>query len=138
MSEKEALDDLKSSIDFASRYADTISINPVNVQNHTLVKRLWVEKRYRPPWLWSLIDALIYSQKYIDDGKVVVSMPSGAGRERGVHNCFSCDGEIIKKMDNCRIKQNYDDLKDLSCDCIEKWKDSLSLEKYVFNNPIYP
>ena len=138
LSEKEALIDLKNSIDFASRYADTISINPVNIQNGTLVKRLWIERKYRPPWLWSLVDALIYSQKYVGKGKVVVSMPSGAGRERGIHNCFACDSEIIKKMDNCRIKQNYDDLKDLSCDCIEKWKDSLALEKYVFGNPIYP
>lgn len=136
LSENEALEDLKRSIDFCANCADTISINPVNVQKGTTVEKLWFEGRYRPPWLWSLVDALIYSQRYLEK-TIVTSMPAGGGSRRGVHNCFSCDREILKAIDRCRISQDYEALQDLRCECIEKWRDSLDLERYVYGYPLY-
>ena len=136
LSEAEALEDLKRSIDFCAESADVISINPVNVQVGTPVERLWLEGRYRPPWLWSLTDALLYSQEYLEK-TAVTSMPTGGGNRRGTHNCFSCDRDVLKAIDRCRIAQDYEPLSDLSCDCIGKWRDSLDLEKYVFGYPLY-
>jgi len=136
LSEREALDDLKHSIDFCSEHADVISINPVNVQKGTLVEKLWFEGRYRAPWLWSLTDALIYSQKYLEKA-IVTSMPSGGGSRRGVHNCFLCDREVLKAIESCRIKQDYGALSSLGCECIDKWRDSLELERYVYGYPLY-
>ena len=136
LTEAEALEDLKRSIDFCAESADVISINPVNVQGGTLVERMWLEGRYRPPWLWSLTDALLYSQRYLEK-LVVTSMPTGGGSRRGAHNCFSCDRDVLKVIDRCRISQDYEPLMDLSCDCIGKWKDSLDLEKHISGYPLY-
>ena len=136
MSESDALHDLKDSIDFCVRYADTISVNPVNVQRGTVVEKLWVEKRYRPPWLWSLRDVLLHSQKYLDK-VVVTTMPTGGGRSRGVHNCFHCDGTFLNAIDECRIAQDYEPLSDLQCGCFERWNDSLELERFTYGYPIY-
>ncbi len=136
LSELEALEDLKRSIDFCSVYADVVSINPVNVQKGTLVEALWLEGRYRPPWLWSLVDALLYSQRYLDN-MVITSMPTGGGSRRGTHNCFSCGRGVLKAIDGCRIDQDYAPLEDLRCDCMDKWRDSLDLESRIYGNPLY-
>jgi hypothetical protein len=136
LSEREALDDLKRSIDFCSEHADVISINPVNVQKNTLVEELWFEGKYRAPWLWSLVDALMHSQKYLEK-TIVTSMPTGGGNKRGVHNCFLCDREVLNTIENCRIKQDYGALSSLRCECIGKWKDSLELERYIYGYPLY-
>jgi len=136
LSELDALDDLKRSIDFCSEHADVVSINPVNVQKGTGVESMWLEGRYRPPWLWSLVDALIYSQRYLDS-MVITSMPTGGGSRRGAHNCFSCDRDVLKAIEGCRIDQDYAPLEDLRCGCMDKWRDSLDLESRIYGNPLY-
>src|SRR2546427_7384382 len=65
-----------------------MSFNPVNVQSHTLVDRLFRSGEYRPPWLWSVVDVL---ERTRDLTAHVKSHPTAGGMRRGAHNCGACD-----------------------------------------------
>ena len=89
MSERRAVEDAISSMAYASKFSESISINPVNVQKDTFVEMLWARGDYRPPWLWSLLEVLREGSKVSECR--VFSSPSGGGTPRGVHNCEKCD-----------------------------------------------
>jgi radical SAM enzyme (TIGR01210 family) len=95
LTEAEAIADSKETIELASRFSKTISLNPVNVQKGTLVEKLWRNWAYRPPWLWSVLDVLRNSQR---DGRRLVCEPTGGGKERGAHNCGKCDETILASL----------------------------------------
>jgi len=82
LSESEAVEDMKQSV---RRCADvegchTVSMNPCNVQNYTMVAELYHDGGYRPPWLWSVCDVL---ESTADAEVIVVSDPVGHGSDRG-------------------------------------------------------
>lgn len=84
---------------------DTISINPANIQMHTLSSELEKARQYRSPWLFSLLWLLKHS---ITNDELkhtrVICDPSAAGKDRGVHNCHPFDSsndfclEILHKF----------------------------------------
>ncbi|AGK60911.1 TIGR01210 family protein [Archaeoglobus sulfaticallidus PM70-1] len=125
LSEKEAIDDVLNSINLLDRekLADIISINPTNIQKGTYVERLWYKGYFRPPWLWSAVDVL----KNSGDTPVICD-PVAGGKARGPHNCYKCDGEVVKAIKNFSLTQNRDVL-NLYCDCIEEWKDYMLIER---------
>jgi len=125
MTERNALNDVVSSIGAAAPISDVISINPMNIQRRTPVERLWQKGRYSPPWLWTLVEAL----KSTTDVRVV-SHPSGGGKARGVHNCGECDDAVLGAVK--RFSLDGDDRHlDLSCGCMDLWKAQLDLEDYA-------
>lgn len=91
LSEKIAIRDAVSSIKKAVEIgADTISLNPVNIQKYTVTDRLYYKKLYRPPWIYSVIEVFRQALKPEDlKNTLILCDPSSAGRERGVHNCNS-------------------------------------------------
>ena len=126
LTEHEAIEDTTLSVRDALPYSDTISINPMNVQNFTFVRYLWREKLYRPPWLWSLTSVLKQCHEQARENKVrLMSSPSGAGTERGVHNCGSCDGKVKKALEEYSLGGDVAVLEELSCGCWELWRDGL-------------
>lgn len=125
MSEAEAIRDVVSSIRAAEPYSETISINPMNVQNFTLVEFYYRRGEYRPPYLWSLLEVLKTSSS-----ARLISSPSGGGTHRGVHNCGICDSAILKQIEEFSLTGNRE-LLDYSCECRETWKDILYLEDAV-------
>ena len=62
LTEYEAIEDLSRSISEVSHPKNTVSINPVNVQKDSFLEKLWYRGEYRPPWLWSLIEAVSSSE----------------------------------------------------------------------------
>lgn len=90
MTEIAAIDDCVESISYLKNLGvDSISINPMNIQRFTLVERLWYQNRYRPPWYYSLFEAIRQSVNRTDLKSVrILSDPSGAGSKRGIHNCL--------------------------------------------------
>src|SRR5208282_5832666 len=56
LAESEAVADVVRSVREAAPHFDSISVNPVHIQNGTVVEWLYRRGRYRPPWLWSLVD----------------------------------------------------------------------------------
>ncbi len=126
--EREAISDIvKSAFDAAKAGANRISINPMNIQRGTLVELLWRKEEYRPPWIWSLIEAL---RRISESGlkTPVLSHPTGGGSRRGVHNCGECDGEALSAVREFSLTQSPKILTQLDCKCKKHWNDYLLLE----------
>jgi TIGR01210 family protein len=125
LKESDAIADAMDSVRFADRFSDEISINPINVQRATVVERLWKRGEYRPPWIWSLIKVMRDSASITNSR--IMSSPSGAGSQRGVHNCGMCDQEMIERIERFSFSQNLDDLKG-ECECISSWSAYMETE----------
>lgn len=128
LTEAEAVRDAVATMRHASKVSTTLSLNPVNVQNGTLVERLWRNWSYRPPWLWSVLEVLRTTK---DVGVKVVCDPTGGGKERGAHNCGRCDGVILDSVRNFSQSQDYSKLGSPECACKELWASVMDLEGFV-------
>lgn len=128
LTEAEAVWDAVATIRHASEVSATLSLNPVNVQNGTLVERLWKNWSYRPPWLWSVLEVLRTTKGL--DAKVVCD-PTGGGKERGAHNCGKCDGVILDSIRNFSLSQDHSKLGSPECTCRDLWSAVMDLEGFV-------
>lgn len=132
LTERDALLDAKGTIEDAAKMeVTTISVNPVNVQKHTLVERMWSRGLYRPPWLWSLIDVLHSSRNEIDRSINIVCDPVGAGKPRGTHNCGSCDEVITNAIRSFSLDQKEAAIEGLKCGCKQLWRHTLEHEDFT-------
>jgi len=130
VSEREAINDcIASAIDAAKAGASRISINPMNIQNGTLVEVLWKKGEYSLPWLWSIVYAMNEIKKKINIP--LLCHPSGAGTQRGAHNKFCCDGKLLRAIKEFSNTQDAEILKgaieNKSCSCKKEWEDLLYL-----------
>ena len=130
LNEETAIDDCVSSIlKLAELKVNTISINPLDIQKNTLIEFLFYQKRYRPPWFYSLFKCIVKACHERDILKEVriISSPSGAGSKRGIHNCLKreCNEFMIKSLRNFVLTQDINHLirsdKGYSCDCLVKY-----------------
>jgi radical SAM enzyme (TIGR01210 family) len=106
----------------------TVSLNPVNVQNDTLVEKLWNRRKYRPPWLWSVIEVLREASRESDGWMRVVCDPVAGGKRRGPHNCGICDSQIVEAIRDFSLNQEPSVFEKLSCGCQSQWKHVLRHE----------
>ncbi|MFX0075983.1 MAG: archaeosine biosynthesis radical SAM protein RaSEA [Candidatus Hermodarchaeota archaeon] len=131
LNEQTAIEDCVNSIQkLVELEVNTISINPVNIQKGSLVEYLYYQKRYRPPWFYSLFKCLIKAYKENDglNSVRIISSPSGAGTKKGIHNCLNreCNELMSNKLEefvltqdvNCLIKKNSE----ISCNCLLKYQ----------------
>jgi radical SAM enzyme (TIGR01210 family) len=128
LTEAEAVADSISTIEYASKFSETISLNPVNVQKGTLVEKLWRNWAYRPPWLWSVLQVLRTTQT---NGKRLICDPTGGGKERGAHNCGKCDGVILDSIRAFSLSQDKSRLGSPECGCADVWKSVVDLDGFV-------
>ncbi len=129
LTEYAALKDAIETMVYAAQVGvSTISVNPVNIQKHTLVEQLWTHGQYRPPWLWTLVEVLKTTRTKIDESVPIICDPVAAGRARGVHNCGRCDSRITEAIREFSIDQNPDTLAELECGCINLWHHVLEHE----------
>jgi radical SAM enzyme (TIGR01210 family) len=136
ISEKRALEDVINSAKIVAPYSSTISLNLCNVQKHTPLEILWKKRYYRPPWLWSAVEA-IKQMKKIDI--IVMSDPVGAGHERGPHNCGKCDHTLKEVIKTFNITQDLGILErfeELACECKEVWRALLTFDNALFGSEI--
>ncbi len=84
LSEEEALEGAVLSIKDAAPYSDTISVNPMNIQNFTFVRYLWKEGLYVPLGLGTLLEVLKQGDPVLGDGCRLMSALTGTGTESGV------------------------------------------------------
>jgi len=134
LTEKESLDDCIRTTQEISKYTDSISLNPTNVQRHTVVEFLWKRNQYRPPWLWSIVEFLKQS-KTITDAFVKCDLVGG-GSTRGPHNCGACDHKIVQGISDFSLTQDTKVFDNLSCSCQEQWFDQLAHEKFSFGSMV--
>ncbi len=134
ITEKDALDDIVNSVLDAAPYAATISINLCNVQRGTIVDELFMEKAYRPPWLWTIVEAI--RRVHGKTSSVIMSDPLAAGSARGPHNCYECDGAFADAIRKYSITQDLSSFDGLNCDCRLLWEKVLELEGWTFGAPL--
>ena len=135
LSERIAMNDMINSINDAAPFAQTISMNLCNVQKGTLVDEMFERGDYRPPWLWSAVEALKAGKELFPE-TVIMSDPVGAGSMRGPHNCGKCDKDVAEAIRIFSVTQDTSVFKNLDCDCKELWKKVIELEDLTFGAPL--
>ena len=133
LTEKESIDDSINTVKKIKENTDVISFNPTNVQRNTLVEYLWKRRQYRPAWLWSIMDILRESKKIAGNVRIKCDVVGG-GSIRGAHNCKSCNHRFLDAISNFSLSQDVKLLKNLDCDCKEKWLDQLDIEDLGFGS----
>ncbi|MGQ0797043.1 MAG: archaeosine biosynthesis radical SAM protein RaSEA [Methanobacteriota archaeon] len=127
LTEREAIEDAVRSGHDADPYSDTISFNPVNVQSHTVVDRLFRRGEYRPPWLWSIVEVL---ERTRDLKAHVKCHPTAGGMARGAHNCGACDRRVVDAIEEFSLGLR-NDFDDLACACRDLWRASTDLQEFL-------
>ena len=125
LTESEAVRDVVRSVAETAAHFDAISINPVHIQNGTVVEWLYHRGRYRPPWLWSLVDALREGAEVRGTARLV-SFPTAGGLARGPHNCGTCDARVLSAIQEASLSQEFGPLAKLECDCRKEWQATLA------------
>jgi archaeosine synthase beta-subunit len=127
LTESEAIDDVVRSVGEAAWRFDALSVNPVHIQGGTVVEWLFRRGRYRPPWLWSVVEALRLGATQRRSARLV-SFPTAGGLPRGPHNCGSCDARVLAAIEEASLSQRFEPLADLDCACRETWRSAVRLE----------
>jgi archaeosine synthase beta-subunit len=127
LTESESVADVVRSVGEAAPHFDALSINPVHIQNGTVVEWLYRRGRYRPPWLWSVVDALREGAE-VRGGARLVSFPTAGGLARGPHNCGDCDRAVLAAIEEASLGQRFEGLDSLACDCREEYSSEAGLE----------
>ena len=125
VSEKEAIEDAIKSTKYAfDRGSDEVALECAFVQPHTKMAALYAEGKYKPPWLWSIIEVIkqIHNFGNIRVGRFIdipppIDIP---------HNCLKCNMIVEEAIENYRLTNNIKNLKDLNCDCKKQWLEELS------------
>ncbi len=134
LAEPDAVADMKRSIRRCAAVdgCHTVSMNPCNVQRHTMVEELYHDGGYRPPWLWSICDVL---ESTVDVDALVVSDPVGHGSDRGPHNCGECDDLVQRAIKDFDLRQDASVFEEVSCACETTWA-YVMREETAYNQPL--
>ena len=128
LTEKDAIKDAIDSVEKIKEMVDTISFNPVAIHSKTLIEFLWRRNLYSPPWLWSVVEVLKKSSE-IYNGIIKCDVVAG-GRARGSHNCGKCDKKVLNAIKNFSLNQNIKEFENLTCSCMEEWRDIIEIEEF--------
>jgi len=134
LTEKEAIDDAVNTVNKIKDDTDLVSFNPCNVQRNTVVEYFWKRNKYRPPWLFSIVEILKESKKIVNNNIRLKCDIAGGGNIRGAHNCKKCDKKFMDSISEFSLKQDANLLKNLDCSCKERWLDQLDIENLGFGS----
>ena len=123
MSEGDALVHTTSWLTNVAQYSDEVSVNPMNIQKNTIVDRLFRNKEYRPPWLWSLVEMILRSHEHLGDESCrIIVHPTAGGKIRGAHNCGQCDSEVVAAIERYSVSGDTEEFSYLECSCKSHWR----------------
>jgi archaeosine synthase beta-subunit len=129
LTEREAIEDAAETAIKSGEWCDVVSLNACNVQNRTLVERLWRRGLYRPIWLWSLAE--IIRRVHGKTAARIRCDPVGAGSKRGAHNCGECDKRVLAHVEAYSLSARVEALDIEPCACLDAWRDTLELEGFL-------
>jgi len=126
MSEGDALKHTTSWLVDVAPFSDEVSVNPMNIQKSTVVDRLYRNKEYRPPWLWSLVEMIkrAHMETKETDCRIIVH-PTAGGKIRGAHNCGSCDVDVVAAIERYSVSGDTVEFEGIECSCQDHWKAEL-------------
>jgi radical SAM enzyme (TIGR01210 family) len=132
LTEREAIQDMVTSVREAWRWSDLISMNLCTVQRFTPVEWFWRNGAYRPPYLWSVLAVLSSLDRPISCD------PVGGGTPRGPHNCGACDRDLVEGIRSYSLSGDQtliDALLNVECGCRKEWEYVLENEM-PYNLPL--
>lgn len=124
LTESEAIADAVLTIDFASRIGvDAIYLEPICIQDFTLISRLRELGTYRPPWIWSIFE-IIKQTAYLGLEIRIGGFDFYPIPREFTSNCQSCDAEMIQKIKAFNKYQDPGLLQGLKCpeNCNIQWE----------------
>ncbi len=96
-----------------------VALEPCFVAPQTPLYHAFEEGRYRPPWLWSLVEAL---SRIASLGRVVVGLSDeGMNPLQTPHNCEHCTARFRQALAAFNQTHDLEVLRALSCDCHKLW-----------------
>ena len=96
-----------------------VALEPCFVAPETPLYHAFEQGRYRPPWLWSLVEAL---SRMAPLGRVVVGLSDeGMNPLQAPHNCEHCTGRFRQALAVFNQTRDLGGLRALSCDCHKLW-----------------
>lgn len=126
--EKEAIEEAVKTILYAFKTGtDEVALEIAFIQENTLMAKLFQEKRYKPPWLWSIIEVIKKTHKAgpIRIGSFNDMPPPIATAE----NCPLCSLKVKMAIQKFRETNDLSMLNNLDCQCRKEW------EKYKLREP---
>ena len=138
LKESDALEDSTRTIVAAAPHSDMVSLNPTNVQGNTIVDALFKKGSYRPPWLWTLVQALLDGRTAAEAAGFKGMLKSdviAAGHDRGAHNCGRCDEDVAGYLKKYKATQDRkwlaECLEKVECPCRREWRLTVELGPLV-------
>jgi hypothetical protein len=97
-----------------------MALQPCFVAPRTPLERAFEAGRYRPPWLWSVVEAV---QRIAAEGPLQVGLSDeGMGPKRRAHNCGKCDDHVIAALATFNRTASTSALTHLTCPCRDEWQ----------------
>jgi radical SAM enzyme (TIGR01210 family) len=133
LNEREALELAVETGRYAFRQgSNAVSLEPMYVERHTLVDFLFREgylfdsSSYRPPWLWTVFEAVRILRKEFPEREVRIGNSDELPRAYHLaRNCDRCSDEASRRIQEYAQSYDLSLLDGLDCDCKRDWKMSL-------------
>jgi len=129
LAEKEAIEEAVKTIKYAfDKGTNEVALEIAFIQEDTLMGELFKEKKYKPPWLWSVIEV-------VKKTKGLGSIHVGGFRDfpppiAVSYNCDFCSLRIKNALQQYREKNDISLLNNLRCDCYKSWEKEISESSY--------
>lgn len=121
LNERQTIKEAIKSAEYAYKTkSDKIAFEATFVQEGTMIAELYKKGKFRPPWLWTIIEILqkthhlsnIQIGKFNDEPTPIATP----------HNCPKCSSQIEKIIQQYREKNNIHLFDNLDCECKKIWK----------------
>ena len=124
LAEKEAIEEAINTAKYAFGIgSDEVSFESACIQKDTRMGELFSQGRYRPPWLWSVIE-VIKAAHNLGDVQIgsFWDFPRPLAKPQ---NCRRCSARVERALEDYRINYELSVFNGLYCLCMEKWQKQL-------------
>ena len=126
LTERQAIEDAVSSASFCfENGVDVVSFSCAIVQKGTILHDLWSDDKYRPPWLWSVIEVVLRAREIADKYGFHIRLGSFTDDPPPVaipYNCPKCSSRTEQYLESFRKTNIIEHLKKIDdCECKSSW-----------------
>jgi radical SAM enzyme (TIGR01210 family) len=134
LSEREVIKDAVETADFVYKTANArgvkvrIAFKPMFIPEHTELEAMYLNGSYQLPKLWSTIEVIkktIQLTSYQPNSIFVGMFDENLSKDRFSSNCKKCNNKVVEALKRFNGTQDISELKQLTCDCKSKWKNSI-------------
>lgn len=127
LKEKGAIEEAIKTAEYAfGAGSDEVAFESAFIQEGTLMEKLYKENKFKPPWLWSIIEVIKRTYHLgpihiggFNDEPPPLAIPS---------NCSKCSKKIRNVIQKYRETHNIKIFDNLYCDCKKDWQKLLNSE----------